>query len=120
MPTTPTIRHRRLIVIALLLMAVPLLVTVISFAARSEQETWLEPARAGTSCVFPKGNQRYDHMRELKRMRDHVLRDGNRAGVAKSVGLSSCHNCHEHREQFCDKCHTRASVSLDCFGCHSY
>ena len=116
------IRHRRAIVVALALMAVPLLYALISFAARpASQLSWLEPARPGTTCVLPK-DTRYEHMRYLKSLRDQVMREGKREQItgAHAQGLGSCRSCHAHRELFCDRCHERASVRLDCFGCHAY
>ena len=117
-------RHRRsLIVVALVLMAAPLLYAVISFAARPmPRPSWLEPARPNTTCILPAGVVRYEHMQHLKRLRDHVLRDGQREQLAgpRAQGLGSCRGCHAHRELFCDRCHDRASVRLDCFGCHVY
>jgi len=116
-------RHRRAIAVSLALMAVPLLYAVFTFAAwPSPQRPWLEPPVASTTCVLPKERMRYEHMRYLKSLRDQVLRQGNREHIAgaRAQGLSSCRSCHAHREQFCDRCHERASVRLDCFGCHAY
>jgi hypothetical protein len=116
-------RHHRLIVVALALMLVPLLFTLVGFAARSApQTTWLEPPKPNTTCVLPKGSNRYDHMKQLKNLRDQVIREGNRAQITgiRSQGLGTCRNCHAHQKLFCDKCHNRVSVSLDCFGCHTY
>jgi hypothetical protein len=114
---------RRAIVFSLLLMTVPLLYAVITFAARPAVERpWLEPPAANTTCVLPKDRMRYDHMRYLKRLRDQVIREGRREQVTgdHAQGITSCRNCHAHRELFCDRCHERASVRLDCFRCHAY
>ena len=116
-------RPRRAIAIALLLMAVPLLWAMITFAARPTSERpWLEPPLANTTCVLPRERMRYDHMRYLKTLRDQVMREGRREQVMgeHAQGIGSCRNCHTHREQFCDRCHERSSVRLDCFGCHRY
>ena len=115
------IAHRRVLAAALGLMAVPLLLAVLSFAARSEPP-WLETPKAGTTCVLPKPNMRYQHITHLKTLRDRVVRDGLRAEITGSrpQGISSCRNCHAQREQFCDRCHLQASVQPDCFGCHAY
>jgi hypothetical protein len=114
---------RRVIIIALVLMAVPLLVTLISYAARpAPQPSWLEPPAPNTTCVLPKDSTRYDHMKQLKSLRDQVMREGHREQISgvHDQGITSCRNCHAHRELFCDKCHERASVRPDCFGCHVY
>jgi hypothetical protein len=42
------IAHRRVLAVALVLMAVPLVLAVLSFAARSEPP-WLEAPKAGTT-----------------------------------------------------------------------
>ena len=116
-------RHRRTIVAALVLMAVPLLYTVLTFAARpAPGQPWLEPPRANTTCVLPRERMRYDHMKYLKTVRDQVMRTGRREQVSgeHAQGIGSCRGCHAHRELFCDRCHERSSVRLDCFGCHAY
>jgi len=116
-------RHRRLIAVALLLMVAPLCYAVISFAARpAAGPLWLEPPTPNTTCVLPKSVIRYEHMNHLKDLRDQVMREGRREQLAgaRPLGLGSCRGCHAHKEQFCDRCHDRASVRLDCFGCHQY
>ncbi len=114
-------KHRRVLVVVWLLMAVPLCYALVSFAARPSTPAWLEAPRPRTKCVFPT-DARYEHMRHLKRLRDQVLRDGRRDEItgAAAQGLGGCRGCHAHREEFCDRCHARASVALDCFGCHVY
>jgi hypothetical protein len=111
-------RPRRLIVIALVCMVVPLLYAVTTFATRPEPTPWLAPAKPNTTCILPTERMRYQHMTYLKHLRDEVVREGRRDRVGQ--GMSSCRNCHAEREQFCDRCHARASVSPDCFGCHRY
>ena len=114
---------RRAIGVSLALMAVPLLYAVITFAARPAAEgPWLEQPPATTTCVLPKDSARYNHMKHLKILRDQVMRDGHREQITgeHDQGITSCRNCHAHRELFCDRCHERASVRLDCFGCHTY
>ena len=116
-------RHRRAIVASLVLTAVPLLYAVVTFAARPAPEgPWLEQPPATSTCVLPKDRMRYEHMRYLKRLRDQVIREGRREQVTGDLaqGITSCRNCHAHRELFCDRCHAHASVRLDCFGCHVY
>jgi hypothetical protein len=110
--------HRRLIAIALGCMGIPLLHAMISFAARRDPSPWLLPARPGTTCVLPQQRMRTEHMTYLKSLRDEVVRMGRRERVGQ--GISGCRSCHANRAQFCDRCHARASVSPDCFGCHPY
>jgi hypothetical protein len=59
---------------------------------------------------------RYRHMDKLKRMRDRVLREGDRTGHS----FEDCKNCHKSRERFCNRCHDRVNLTPDCFGCHDY
>jgi len=116
-------RHRGMIVAALAFMAMPMLYAVLTFAARPvSEQPWLEPPLANTTCVLPRERMRYDHMRYLKSLRDQVMREGRREQVTgeHAQGIGSCKGCHAHRELFCDRCHERSSVRLDCFGCHAY
>lgn len=117
------IGHRRAIVASMVLMAFPLVYTVIGYAARPVANSpWLEPAAPNTTCILPKPTMRYEHMNHLKDLRDQVVRTGNREQLAgsRAQGLTACRACHAHREQFCDRCHQQASVRLDCFDCHTY
>ena len=123
------IGRRAAIVVALLLMAAPLLYGVVIFAARPRSSVpWLEPAKSGTTCVLPRETMRYTHMTYLETLRDRVVRQGDRnmvddpqaPRVPHAQGITSCRHCHAHRELFCDKCHEAASVRLDCFKCHPY
>ena len=116
-------RARRTIVVALGLMAVPLLFAVAGFAARPPAPSpWLAPARAQTTCILPREQMRYQHMTHLKSMRDRVVRQGDRRGIGgeNPQGITGCRNCHAQREHFCDRCHEQAGVAPDCFGCHAY
>ena len=68
------------------------------------------------NCVLDSTEMRYYHMDYLKEVRDDVIRRGLKGGTT----LSGCGDCHLNRAQFCDRCHDKASVNLDCFGCHFY
>jgi hypothetical protein len=116
----PTYRH--MLGAAMVLLVVPLSASVIGFASGSEKAPFLQPVTAGSACVLDASAMRYHHMTYLKELRDQVVRSGVRDGVVGSAprGMSSCHSCHADRTQFCDKCHNRAGVTPDCFGCHSY
>lgn len=113
---------RRAIVAALVLMTVPALVALVAFAGRpATGQPWLLPAKAGTTCLLPQATARYAHGSELRRLRDQVVRDGIRAPAATNGKvMASCRGCHGQRDQFCDRCHLRASVAPDCFGCHAF
>lgn len=116
-------RPRGSIVLALAVMTLPMIFTLVGFAARPSPSTpWLEPARARTTCILPREEMRYQHMTHLKALRDRVVRQGDRSALigARPAGITSCKGCHAHREQFCDRCHQQAGVSPDCFACHPY
>jgi len=68
------------------------------------------------NCVRDAEYMRFRHMDLLKEVRSDVIRAGLKGGIT----LAGCGDCHQNREQFCDRCHEAASVSLDCWGCHYY
>jgi len=78
----------------------------------------------GEACVAPTAEMRRDHMKMLLHQRDRTLRQGVRES---RFSLKSCVDCHASRETgsvlgkdgFCSSCHAYASVSLDCFECHT-
>ena len=78
----------------------------------------------GEVCVAPTAEMRRDHMRKLLHQRDRTMRQGIR-GARSS--LKRCVECHADRDTgsvlgkdgFCSSCHAYASVSIDCFECHS-
>lgn len=61
---------------------------------------------------------RYEHMDFLKSTRDQAMR----AGIRGEVGIQSCQQCHQNREDFCSQCHSAVNLNLDgsCFRCHHY
>ena len=76
------------------------------------------------TCVLPAAEIRADHMKLLNVWRDEVLRTGDRATFTiegkpyqKSLMLT-CLKCHTSKKQFCDTCHTYASVKPYCWDCH--
>jgi hypothetical protein len=116
-------RRRRALGAVLALMLAPLLYAVLSHAARpADPRPWLAPAKPGTTCILPGQRMRTQHMTYLRALRDQVVREGRRAPAAggRPSGITACRDCHAEREPFCDRCHARASVRLDCFGCHDY
>ena len=78
----------------------------------------------GDTCVAPTKEMRRDHMNMLLHQRDRTLRQGIRDS---RFSLKNCVDCHASRETgsvlgkdgFCSSCHAYASVSLDCFECHT-
>jgi hypothetical protein len=115
--------HRRVVSAGILLLVVPLVLSVINYARGVETQPFLAAAKPGTRCVLDATIMRHRHMNYLKDLRDRVVRSGDRApgvGVDTRGMMISCGQCHADRSQFCDKCHSRAGVTPDCFGCHSY
>ena len=78
----------------------------------------------GGACVAPTSEMRRDHMKMLLHQRDSTMREGLRE---PRFSLKHCIDCHASGETgsvlgkdgFCSSCHTYASVSMDCFECHS-
>ena len=76
------------------------------------------------ACVAPTGEMRRNHMDMLQHQRDRTMRQGIRE---PRFSLKNCVECHAGRETgsvlgrdgFCSSCHAYASVSIDCFECHS-
>ena len=79
---------------------------------------------AGGACVAPTGEMRRDHMKMLLHQRDVTVREGLRE---PRFSLRNCVDCHADRQTgsvlgkdgFCSSCHAYASVSIDCFECHT-
>jgi len=82
----------------------------------------------GDKCVEPTDVMRKDHMEFLLHQRDETMYDGIRT---KKYSLNECIECHANKDEkgkyipvtaegeFCQSCHTYASVKLDCFECHA-
>jgi hypothetical protein len=78
----------------------------------------------GGACVAPTAEMRRDHMKMLLHQRDGTVHEGLRE---PRFSLKHCIDCHASRETgsvlgkdgFCSSCHTYASVSIDCFECHT-
>jgi len=79
---------------------------------------------AGETCVEDKAYMRSKHMVMLNKWRDEVVRENKRdytnsKGVHFEKSLSeTCLGCHSNKKEFCDTCHTQASVKTYCFDCH--
>jgi hypothetical protein len=78
----------------------------------------------GEACVAPTEEMRRDHMKMLLHQRDRTVRQGIRES---RFSLKNCVDCHASRgtgsvlgrDGFCSTCHAYASVSMDCFECHT-
>ena len=95
----------------------PVALSILKPLWAAEPEVFLEaPDARWEACVRDVEYMRFHHMDLLKEVRSDVIRKGLKGGIT----LVGCGECHHNREQFCDRCHEKASVSLDCFGCHFY
>ena len=99
------------------LILLPLVLSVMRPLWASEPEVFLEsPDERWENCLRDAEYMRYHHMDLLKEAREDVMR----AGIKGGITLAGCGDCHHSRELFCDRCHEKASVTLDCWGCHYY
>lgn len=113
--------YRRAVTMGLLVIATPLALSLVAYASGTQ----LSASPATTKmpmkrCILDTPSARHQHMTYLKQRRDQVVRDGRRSGRVAQGLMSTCSGCHGEQTQFCDKCHERAGVRLDCFGCHTY
>jgi len=88
----------------------------------------LVKAYKGEACVEPLPVIRRDHMKFLMHQRDDTVHEGIRGARHSLVGCIDCHAAKDDAGQwvridasgqFCASCHEYASVTIDCFGCHS-
>lgn len=82
----------------------------------------------GDKCVEPTDDMRRNHMHYILHQRDETMHEGVRT---KKHSLKECLNCHTSKDeggeylpvnapgQFCQSCHSYASVKIDCFECHA-
>lgn len=86
-----------------------------------------DKAKAAKVCVESKEYMKANHMQILDVWRNEVVRKGNKIytnsmgkeyNISLSSGEESCLGCHGDKAEFCDKCHTYASVEPYCWDCH--
>ncbi len=86
-----------------------------------------DKAKAAKVCVAPKSFMTAEHMQILDVWRESVVRnkkrlysslDGKNYNMSLSTGEDSCIGCHVSKADFCDRCHTYASVRPYCWDCH--
>ena len=86
------------------------------------------PRGKGEYCVEPSDVMRKNHMSFLLHQRDDTVLSGVRNQKHSLVGCIDCHvQTNQQGEfipvdapaQFCEVCHSFASVKLDCFECHA-
>ncbi|MEM7258233.1 MAG: hypothetical protein AAF404_12705 [Pseudomonadota bacterium] len=101
---------------------------LVAWAGQADDAPVFPPAAYGNQCVADTDTMRKDHMSLLNHQRDETVIEGIRG---KPFSLVGCVNCHAQRDssgqairidaegQFCESCHTYASVKIDCFTCHA-
>jgi hypothetical protein len=78
----------------------------------------------GDKCVEDTDYMRRNHMKVILHQRDETMHRGIRT---QKHSLKNCVDCHADpktnsvlgKDGFCESCHVYASVSIDCFTCHS-
>jgi hypothetical protein len=81
-------------------------------------------AKEAKQCVRDTAYMTTEHMQLLDIWRENVVREGKRVyvnaeGKAFNMSLSNtCLDCHSNKAEFCDRCHTYASVDPYCWDCH--
>jgi predicted CXXCH cytochrome family protein len=83
------------------------------------------------SCVIPDTeDMRRNHMEYLYHRRDQTVHQGIRTHGDDVISMRGCVACHAAKNdqdqyvpvndegQFCQTCHQRVAVELDCFDCH--
>jgi hypothetical protein len=81
-------------------------------------------AHKGEKCVEDTEFMRRNHMKVILHQRDETMHRGIRT---QQHSLKNCVDCHADpqtnsvlgKDGFCESCHVYASVSIDCFTCHS-
>ena len=110
------------IIVFLVLITFPVWYNVASGKGAAAPE--LKIGTTETECVESTEFMKASHMQLLDSWRNSVVRDGNRLyasekGKQFEMSLSrTCLNCHSEKENFCDRCHSYASVSPNCWACH--
>lgn len=79
----------------------------------------------GDKCVRDADFMRRNHMELLKHQRDDTMRRGIRTTQNSLKGCIDCHASPVNNsvigtnDNFCQGCHAKVAVKLDCFECHS-
>ncbi|MDH3514599.1 MAG: hypothetical protein OEM83_07000, partial [Gammaproteobacteria bacterium] len=78
----------------------------------------------GEQCVEPTEDMRRNHMKYILHQRDKTMHQGIRTSKHSFKNCVDCHadpanNSVLGQEGFCSSCHEYASVTIDCFSCHT-
>ena len=93
-------------------------------AAPAPKRILTPEAKAAKACIHSAEYMKAEHMQILNDWRHIVVRDGQRVyvnteGKEFEMSLSNtCLDCHANKTEFCDRCHTYASVDPYCWDCH--
>ncbi len=114
----PESRPGLLASILVLILLFPLGYSVVRGVIAQGNEPPERPDPQHQRCVGDRqgGEMRFHHWEYLRRIREEVVRYGNR----REDGLNACPGCHTSRRDFCDRCHQAVNLSPDCFDCHDY
>jgi hypothetical protein len=124
------INDKRLIIIgmAVLILLAALLMSCNRDTASSKPKLSLDTpvinAMTNKQCVKPAQYMAANHMTMLNTWRDDVVRNNDRTlgeidGVMYEKSLqNTCLKCHSNVNEFCNKCHSYASVKVYCWDCH--
>jgi hypothetical protein len=120
---------RRVFIGGIVAIAAGLLAAMVAFAtdAPDTKSTAIGPTIKifkGDKCVEPTDEMRRNHMKYILHQRDKTMHEGIRT---TKYSLKNCIDCHADpktnsvlgKDGFCESCHEYASVSIDCFSCHS-
>jgi len=77
------------------------------------------------ACVAPLAYMKSSHMQLLNQWRDTAVRRGERnftaynsQGYAINLTSTCLKQCHAGKAEFCDRCHSYAGITPDCWNCH--
>jgi len=83
-----------------------------------------DPAKA-TSCIEDSTWMAANHPHLLNQWRDDLVRRGiteytSSSGETYLISLTkTCLDCHENRDEFCNRCHDYSDVTPTCWDCHT-
>ncbi len=114
------------LIVFLGLICLPILYNMSNEAAESAPDI-VKPAGM-SSCIEDTEYMRRAHMDLLVDWREDVVRDGERVYTSTSgankgekyvMSLSgTCLDCHENKQEFCNRCHDYMGVAPYCWDCH--
>ncbi len=90
----------------------------------SPELDFTQKVKDAKQCVMPNDIMASEHMHLLDSWRHSVVRNAkrvfiNNVGVEYEMSISNtCLDCHSNKSDFCDKCHSYASVDPYCWDCH--